>query len=115
MTSSNPSAGNSKFAFASIYIVLYELVDNLWIKSNCQEKTETLLSLFFFKYKKDGSFFGNVRKTTETQCVVMHHGRCAWRFAVVAHSWTKHQKPAKNEILKIREIDWSYWKQFDKL
>jgi hypothetical protein len=35
----------------------------------------------------------------------MHHGRCAWRFAVVAHSWTKHKKPAKNEILKIREID----------
>ena len=38
----------------------------------------------------------------------MHHGRCAWRFAVVAHSWTKNQKPAKNEILKNREIDWSY-------
>ena len=47
-------------------------------------------------------------KTIQTQRVVMHHGRCAWRFAVVAHSWTKHKKPAKNEILKIREIDWSY-------
>ena len=44
----------------------------------------------------------------------MHHGRCAWRFAVVAHSWTKHKNPAKNKILKIREIDWSYCNSLKK-
>ena len=32
------------------------------------------------------------------------------------HSWTNWEKPAKNEIEKIREIDWSYLSlpQFDK-
>ena len=87
MTSSNPSAGNSKFAFASICIVLYDLVDNLWIKSNCQEKTETTPDQKKIVVQKRST---KNRKTSDQKKIVVQKRKNTRSKKIVVQKTEKH-------------------------